>query len=92
MVKRADGKWVRHNESAEKQDGRRLLVINGQRITPESLGDILDIIGENESVLRAHVPGRKGDRCKKKKKLSLKVVHETLDELIYFLEKQKKIY
>ena len=43
-------------------------VINGQRITPESLGDILDIIGENESVLRAHVPGRKGDRCKKKSK------------------------
>ena len=37
-------------------------VINGQRITPESLGDILDIIGENETVLRAHVPGRKGDR------------------------------
>jgi hypothetical protein len=66
-------------------------VINGQRITPESLGDISDIIGENESVLRAHVPGRKGDRCKKKQKnLSLKVVHETLDELIYFLEKQKK--
>ena len=65
-------------------------VINGQRITPESLGDISDIIGENESVLRAHVPGRKGDRCKKKKHSSLKVVHETLDELIYFLEKQKK--
>ncbi len=66
-------------------------VINGQRITPESLGDISDIIGENESVLRAHVPGRKGDRCKKKQKIpSLKVVHETLDELIYFLEKQKK--
>ena len=43
-------------------------VINGQRITPESLGDISDIIGENESVLRAHVPGRKGDRCKKKQK------------------------
>ncbi len=44
-----------------------------------------------ESVLRAHVPGRKGDRCKKKQKnLSLKVVRETLDEFIYFLEKQKK--
>ncbi len=43
-------------------------VINGQRKTPESLGDISDIIGENESVLRAHVPGRKGDRCKKNKK------------------------
>ena len=43
-------------------------VINGQRITSESLGDILDIIGENESVLRAHVPGRKGDRCKKNQK------------------------
>jgi len=38
------------------------LVIDGRRITPESLGDILDIIGENELVLRAHVPGRKGDR------------------------------
>ncbi len=37
-------------------------VINGQRITPKSLGDILNIIGENETVLRAHVPGRKGDR------------------------------
>ena len=43
-------------------------VINGQRITPESLGDISDIIGEHESVLRAHVPGRKGDRCKNKQK------------------------
>ena len=56
-------------------------VINGQRITPESLGDISDIIGENESVLRAHVRGRKGDSC---------TIHETLDELIYILEKQKK--
>ena len=37
-------------------------VINGQIITPESVGDISDIIGENESVLRAHVPGHKGDR------------------------------
>ena len=37
-------------------------VINGQRITPEALGDISDIIGENESVLQAHVPGHKGDR------------------------------
>ena len=63
----------------------------GREITPESLGDISDIIGENESVLRAHVPGRKGDRCKKKQKnRSLKVVHETLDELIYFLKKRKK--
>ncbi len=43
-------------------------VINGQRITPESLGNISGIIGENELVLRAHVPGRKGDRCKKKQK------------------------
>ncbi len=68
-------------------------VINRQRITPESLGNISDIIGEHELVLRAHVPGRKGDRCKKKNKknLSLKVVHETLDEFIYFLKKQKKI-
>ncbi len=66
-------------------------VINGQRITPESLGDISDIIGENELVLRVHLPGRKGDRCKKEQKnLSLKVVHETLDEFIYFLGKQKK--
>ena len=40
-------------------------VIDVWRITPESLGNILDIIGENETVLRAHVPGRKGDRCKK---------------------------
>ncbi len=43
-------------------------VIDGQRITPESLGDISDIIGKNETVLRAHVPGRKGDRCKNKTK------------------------
>ena len=43
-------------------------VIDGRRITPESLGNILDIIGENEMVLRVHVPGRKGDRCKKKQK------------------------
>ncbi len=43
-------------------------VINGQRITPESLGDISDIIGKNETVLQAHVTGRKGDRCKKKQK------------------------
>ncbi len=73
-------------------------VINGQRITPESLGDISDIIGKNESVLRAYVPGRKGDRSAKKKQKqktknnrSLKVVHETLAEFIYFLGKQKKI-
>ncbi len=31
-------------------------------ITLESLGDISDIIGENETVLRTHVLGRKGDR------------------------------
>jgi hypothetical protein len=37
-------------------------VINGQIITPESVGDISDMIGKNESVLRAHVPGHKGDR------------------------------
>jgi hypothetical protein len=37
-------------------------VINGQRITPESLGNISDIIGKNETVLRAYVPGHKGDR------------------------------
>ncbi len=67
------------------------MIIDGQRITPESLGDILDITGENELVLRAHVPGHKGDRCKKNKNLSLKVGHETLHEFIYFLEKQKKI-
>jgi hypothetical protein len=67
-------------------------VINGQRITPESLGDILDIIGKNELVLRAHVPGHKGEVCKKNKKhLSLKFGHETLAEFIYFLGKQKNI-
>ena len=66
-------------------------VINGQRITPESFDDILDIIGKNESVLRAYVSGHKGDVCKKKQKnLSLKVGHETLGEFIYFLRKQKK--
>ena len=43
-------------------------VIDGWRITPESLGNILDIIGENDTVLRAHVPGCKGDRCKTKTK------------------------
>ena len=37
-------------------------VIGGWGITPESLGDILDIIGKNDTVLRAHVPGCKGDR------------------------------
>ena len=37
-------------------------VIDGRRITLESLGDILDIIGKNETVLRVHVPGCKGDR------------------------------
>ena len=42
-------------------------VIDRWGITPESLGDISDIIGKNETVLRAHVPGRKGDRCKKNK-------------------------
>jgi hypothetical protein len=67
-------------------------VLNGQRITPESLGNISDIIGDNELVLRAHVPGHKGDGCKKNKKhLSLKLFgHETLAEFIYFLGKQKK--
>ena len=40
-------------------------VIDGWRMTLESLGNISDIIGKNESVLRAHVAGRKGDRCKK---------------------------
>ncbi len=61
------------------------LVIDGRRITPESLGNISDIIGKHELVLRAHV------RCKKNKKnLSLKVGQETLHEFIYFLEKQKK--
>jgi len=36
--------------------------------------------------------GARGTDAKKiKKNLSLKVVHETLDEFIYFLEKQKKI-
>ena len=43
-------------------------VINGQRITPEALGDISDIISDNESVLKAHVPRHKGDGCKKKLK------------------------
>ena len=65
-------------------------VIDGRRITPESLGDILAIIGKNETVLRAHVPGRKGGRCKKTKNLSLKVGHKTLHEFIYILKKQKK--
>ena len=37
-------------------------VINVQIITPESVGDISDIIGKYESVLRAHVPRHKGDR------------------------------
>jgi hypothetical protein len=61
-------------------------VIDGWRITPESLGKILDRSGENETILRAHVPGRKGGGCKKKqKKRSLKVGHETLHEFIYFL-------
>jgi hypothetical protein len=65
-------------------------VINEQRITPKSLGDISDIIGENETVLRAHVPEGKGDRCKEtRKNLSLKVGHKTLHEFIYILEKQK---
>ena len=31
-------------------------VIDGRRITPESSGDILDIIDENELILWAHVP------------------------------------
>jgi len=36
-------------------------------------------------------PGTRGtDKKIKKKNLSLKVVDETLDELIYFLEKQEK--
>ncbi len=36
--------------------------------------------------------GAKGTDAKKKQNnLSLKVVHETLDEFIYFLEKQKNI-
>ena len=65
-------------------------VIDEWRITPESLGNILDIIGKNDMVLLVHVPGHKGDRCKKK--LSLKVGHDTLHEFIYILEKQKKIY
>ena len=43
-------------------------VVDGRRITQESLGYILDTIGENETVLRAHVPGLKGDRRKKTKK------------------------
>ncbi len=42
-------------------------VIDGWRITPESLGNISNIIDKNETVLRAHVPGHKGDRCKKTK-------------------------
>jgi hypothetical protein len=44
------------------------LAIDGWRITPESLGDISDIIGKNELVLRAHVPGCKGDRQMQTKK------------------------
>ncbi len=42
-------------------------VIDGWRITPESLGNISDIIGENDTVLWAHVPGRKGAEKKTKK-------------------------
>ena len=45
-IKREEDFWVR----------------DGRRISPESLGDILDIIGKNEMVLREHVPGRKGGR------------------------------
>ena len=36
--------------------------------------------------------GARGTDEKKQKKLSLKVVHKKLDEFIYFLKKQKKIY
>jgi len=39
-----------------------------------------------------YLGARGTDAKKNKKKLSLKVVHKTLHELIYFLEKQKKIY
>ena len=44
-------------------------VIDGWRITPESLGDILDIIDKNETVLRAHVRylGARGTDAKKTK-------------------------
>jgi len=37
-----------------------------------------------------YLGARGTDKKKTKKNLSLKVVHETLDELIYFLEKQEK--
>ena len=39
---------------------------------------------------RMYLGARGTDKKINKKNLSLKVVHETLDELIYFLEKQKK--
>jgi hypothetical protein len=64
-------------------------VIDVRRITPESLGDISDIIGENETVLWRTYLGARGTDAKKKR--SLKVGHETLHEFIYILQKQKKI-
>jgi hypothetical protein len=63
-------------------------VIDGRRITLESLGNILDIVGENETVLRAHTWAQGGQMQKKR----LKVGHKTLHEFIYILKKQKKLY
>ncbi len=41
---------------------------------------------------RMYLGARGTDAKKNKKHLSLKVVHEKLDEFIFFLGKQKKIY
>ncbi len=40
---------------------------------------------------RMYLGARGTDEKKNKKNLSLKVVHETLDEFIYFIGKQKNI-
>ena len=45
----------------------------------------------NRYYVRMYLGTRGTDKKIKKKNRSLKVVHETLDELIYFLEKQKNI-
>ena len=44
----------------------------------------------NRYYVRMYLGTRGTDKKIKKKNLSLKVVQETLDELIYFLEKQEK--
>ncbi len=52
-------------------------VIDWWRITPESLGDILDMIGKNDIVLGCMYLGARGADAKKTKKLSLKVGDDT---------------